>query len=43
MSRLPTIKVLGGHRDYKKDTECPGNRLYDRPEYQRNKTGLRKP
>jgi hypothetical protein len=25
---FPSIKALGGHKDYKKDTECPGNKLY---------------
>ena len=25
---FPTIKVLGGHKDFKKTTACPGDRMY---------------
>jgi hypothetical protein len=28
MASFPTIKKLGGHKDYKPSTECPGEELY---------------
>lgn len=37
------IKELGGHRDYKKGTECPGGELYSKLDDLRKATGLGKP
>ncbi|EPX59055.1 putative N-acetylmuramoyl-L-alanine amidase [Cystobacter fuscus DSM 2262] len=27
-TEFPTLRLLGGHRDYKKTTECPGEVMY---------------
>ncbi|HEX8823974.1 MAG TPA: peptidoglycan recognition family protein, partial [Archangium sp.] len=35
-----TITLLGGHRDYKKGTECPGSIMYGRITALRSATGL---
>jgi hypothetical protein len=35
------IKVLGGHKDWKKSTECPGNKLYPRLDEFRTALGSR--
>lgn len=37
---LGTVSRLGGHRDYKPTTECPGNALYPRLGALRTATGL---
>ena len=40
---FPTLAVLGGHKDFKKTTECPGNQLYPHLDDFRKATGLRAP
>jgi hypothetical protein len=40
---FPSITTLGGHKDYKVDTECPGGELYLRLDDLRNYTGLAAP
>jgi hypothetical protein len=40
---FPTLTTLGGHKDYKKSTECPGTELYSRLDDLRKATGLRAP
>jgi hypothetical protein len=40
---FPTLAVLGGHKDFKVNTECPGNQLYPRLDELRKATGLRAP
>jgi hypothetical protein len=37
---FPSIKTLGGHKDYKKGTECPGDKLYPRLGNLRTSLGL---
>jgi hypothetical protein len=39
-AELGTVSKLGGHRDYKPTTECPGNALYPRLGALRTATGL---
>jgi N-acetyl-anhydromuramyl-L-alanine amidase AmpD len=39
-AEFSTLIRLGGHRDYKAETECPGNIMYDRLEALRRATGL---
>lgn len=39
-AEFPTIKSLGGHRDYKAGTECPGGKLYSLIPTMRAATGL---
>ena len=38
-----TKPELGGHKDFKVKTECPGNRLYPLLDDIRKDTGLRAP
>lgn len=42
-SLFPTLSKLGGHRDYKKKTECPGNQLYPLLDGIRSETALAPP
>jgi len=42
-ARFPTLNYLGGHRDYKPSTECPGTGLYFRLKDMRTETGLSPP
>jgi hypothetical protein len=37
---FPTLTTLGGHKDFKKTTECPGNQLYPLLEDIRKSLGL---
>jgi hypothetical protein len=38
-----TLAILGGHKDFKSTTECPGNQLYPLLDGIRKATGLRAP
>jgi hypothetical protein len=40
---FPTLTTLGGHKDYKKSTECPGSELYPLLGDLRQTTGLKAP
>ena len=40
---LPSLRTLGGHKDFKVKTECPGNRLYPLLDGIRKDTGLAAP
>jgi hypothetical protein len=40
---FPTLKTLGGHKDFKKSTECPGNQLYPLLDGIRNALGMLAP
>ena len=42
-SEYPTIKTLGGHMDYKKDTQCPGEILYKKLDNIRKECNLQGP
>lgn len=41
--KFATITKMGGHKDYKKDTECPGSLLYAKIPGMRTNTGLSGP
>ena len=40
---FPSLAVLGGHKDFKVKTECPGNQLYPLLDDMRRETGLKPP
>jgi len=40
---FPSLAVLGGHKDFKVKTECPGNQLYPLLDDMRTATGLKAP
>jgi hypothetical protein len=40
---FPSLAILGGHKDFKKGTECPGNQLYPLLDEMRKATELRAP
>jgi hypothetical protein len=42
-SLFPSLKTLGGHKDFKVITECPGNQLYPMLDDMRTSTGLMAP
>lgn len=37
---FPTLRTLGGHKDFKVTTECPGNQMYPLLDDMRTSTGL---
>jgi hypothetical protein len=41
--QFATLTTLGGHKDFKKSTECPGNQLYPRLDDIRKAVGLLAP
>jgi hypothetical protein len=40
---FPSLAILGGHKDFKIKTECPGNQLYPLLDDMRKETGLMAP
>lgn len=41
--QFPSLTILGGHKDFKAGTECPGNQLYPALNALRKDTGLAAP